>query len=103
MSHIDGSFKIPDGLARCADCGEYRGQVRRGDLSGLLHAGEDPDKTLTISCLCAGILCSKCKKNRIHRPISNSYDPETKTFGHWAYFSGMAPCRECRERERRRG
>ena len=52
---------------------------------------------LTVSCLCDGILCSKCKKNKIHRPISNYYDPKENRIWHVPYFGGMIPCAECRK------
>lgn len=77
--------KIPKGLFKCKKCGEYKGAVT--------EEGED----VMVSCLCDGILCPKCKKNKIHRPISNSYDPETNDIVHYPYFSGMMGCGECRK------
>jgi hypothetical protein len=61
----------------------------------------DPEEVITATCLCVGILCMRCKKNKIHRPISNTYDPETNTIEHWFWLSGMVPCRECKEKERK--
>lgn len=92
---------IPDGLAQCADCGEFRGEVRLRELSNQLSPADDPEEIIRITCLCQGIPCPKCKVQKIHRPISNSYDPETNTFSHWPYFSGMMPCALCRREQRK--
>jgi len=93
---------VPKGLHKCEQCGEYKGEVMEKDLNweGSFHKerAEKSEEYLGVSCLCDGILCSKCKKNKIHRPISNSYDPESNTIGHWPSFSGMRPCDECKEK-----
>ena len=92
---------IPEGLVRCEVCGEYRGKVMYKDLnwegSFDKENKEKSEECLGVSCLCEGILCAKCKKNKIHRPISNSYNEEDNSIGHWPYFSGMRPCDECRK------
>lgn len=91
---------IPPGLERCAICGEYNGTTRAKylDWSGTA-APPDGEKEISVTCLCKGILCSRCKTNKIHRPTSNSYDPETNSIWHHAYFMAAAPCAECRARE----
>jgi hypothetical protein len=89
---------IPQGLVKCPVCGEYRGNVRAGDLNWGLSVGIDPEKRIGVSCLCTGILCGRCGKNKIHRPCSNSYEEDGNCIGHWPYFSGMMPCAECRRK-----
>lgn len=91
--------KIPEGLVKCEKCGEYKGSVKEKDLGPPDYLGfetENGEGFLDVSCLCEGILCPKCKKNRIHRPISNSYDAETNNIVHYPYFIAMAGCKECR-------
>ncbi len=77
---------VPEGLHKCAVCGEYKGQV--------IEDGEEGN--ITVSCICSGILCHKCKVNMMRRPISNSYDEESNTIGHCPYFMGWFGCWECR-------
>jgi len=93
---------IPKGLYKCEKCGEYKGSVMEKDLNwnGSFHKAkaENSEEYLTVSCLCDGILCHKCKKNKIHRPISNSYEVATNEIWHHAYFTGMMGCDECREK-----
>jgi|SRR3989344_2021737 len=94
---------VPKGLYKCEKCGEYKGSVMEKDLNwddSFNKAGvEKSEKHLTVSCLCDGILCPICKKNKIHRPISNSYDPETNQIWHHPYFTGMMGCGKCREKK----
>lgn len=59
---------------------------------------EKSEEYLTVSCFRDGILCPKCKKNKIHRPVSNSYDEESNTIEHLFYLAGMMGCSECREK-----
>jgi hypothetical protein len=72
---------LPEGLSVCRFCGDVRGKTRRGHVS---------------LCLCDGLTCHYCGLGRIHRPISNSFDPHTRTFWHTPYFGAGSPCRECR-------
>ena len=92
---------VPKGLHKCEKCGEYKGTVMEKDLnwndSFNKAESEKSEEYLTVSCLCDGTLCRKCKKNKIHRPISNSYDAGTNKIWHHPYFSGMKSCGECRE------
>jgi len=87
--------KIPEGLYKCEKCDEYKGKVKV-DPNNMLSVDE-LGKALTVSCLCGGVLCPQCKKNKIHRPISNSYDEKSNTIVHWPYFTGMAGCEKCRK------
>ena len=96
---------IPPGFSRCPECGEFNGQTLAKYLDwpfSMINPPPPPDKMIGVSCLCNGILCGRCKKNKVHRPISNSYEEDTNTIGHWPYFTGMMPCRECRAKEKRR-
>jgi len=94
-------YKIPNGLYKCEQCGEYKGKVMEKDLNWDNYFNkaevEKSEKYLTVSCLCDGIICPKCKKNKIHRPISNSYNVENNTIEHWPYFTGMMGCSECKK------
>jgi hypothetical protein len=94
--------RIPNGLIKCEVCGEYNGQVWQGDVDGneLLNKTEKDInyRYLSVSCLCQGILCSKCKQNKINRPVSNSYDEERNKVLHWPWFTWMMGCKECREK-----
>ena len=92
--------RLPPGLVRCERCGEFNGTTKRKFLRP-----EAPRPWLkrhdriSVTCLCGGIVCPRCKKNMIHRPVSNSYEEKTNEIGHWPWFSGMMPCKECRQRE----
>jgi len=92
---------VPEGLSRCTVCDEYRGVMALNSVPGFsssIYRYEDPSTPLTVQCICDGILCRTCKKNRIHRPISNTWD-ERGGFGHWPYFTAMMPCKECRTKK----
>ncbi len=94
-------YKIPEGLYRCKQCGEYKGEAMKKDLNwegGLNEEAEKNEEYINVSCLCDGILCHKCKKNKIRRPISNSYDEESNSIWHTPYFSAQFGCVECREK-----
>lgn len=89
--------KIPEGLIRCEVCGEYKGKTKSKYLNwNTPRIGDAEEEQIGVSCLCDGISCSKCKKNKIHRPISNSYNEIDNSIGHWPSFSGMMPCYECK-------
>jgi len=93
---------VPKGLYKCEQCGEYKGSVMEKDLnwddSFNKAEAEKSKEYLGVSCLCDGILCRACKKNKIHRPISNSYDVDTNKIWHYPYFQGMKSCGECGEK-----
>jgi|SRR3990167_9247264 len=93
--------KVPDGLIKCEVCGEYKGRGKKKDLSweGSAHKenAEKSEEYFSVSCLCDGMPCPKCKKNKINRPISNSYDEESNTIGHWPWFQGWNCCNECKK------
>ena len=84
------SYKIPKGLHKCEECGEYNGEAK--------ERVEKSEKYLTVFCLCDGILCPRCKKKMMHRPISNSYNPKDGDIVHHPYFTGMMGCGKCREK-----
>ena len=94
---IKGERKIPEGFIKCKVCGEYNGETKMKNLNW----GDEPcwknssEDYVTVSCLCYGILCHKCKKNKVSRPISNSYYEEDNTVWHHPYFTGMRACSEC--------
>ena len=120
--------EIPKGLHKCEVCGEYKGKVLKRDLnwgdddidvvesikrvtgrdqselekslSATRDAQRQSEEIITVSCLYDGILCPGCKKNKIHRPSSNSYDPESNTIGHWPgiTFTRQYLCDECRKK-----
>jgi hypothetical protein len=90
--------KIPEGFIKCEVCGEYNGETKMKNLNGGSPlSDEESEEYISVSCLCKGIPCPKCKKNKIHRPITNSYSEEDNSVGHWPYFSGMRACDECRK------
>ena len=93
---------IPEGLHKCEACGEYKGEATEKDLSPLDKLGYETKGGagyLEVSCLCDGILCPTCKKNKIHRPISNSYDEEGSDIVHHSYMSWVTACGECRVKQ----
>jgi len=94
---------VPKGLYRCEKCGEYKGVVKAKDLDWDYYfdkpAMEEKEEDIIASCLCDGILCPKCKKNKVRRPISNHYDIESNTIDHSPWFMGMMGCGECRKRK----
>lgn len=83
------------GLNKCKVCGEYKGKVKAKDLHW--NGPVDANEIISVSCLCDGIICPRCKKNKIHRPISNSYAEETNEVWHHPWFMGQAGCDKCRK------
>ena len=90
---------IPRGLVRCAVCHEYRGAVRNDDLP---PASQREEAVVAVLCICDGIPCRKCGKERIHRPISNYWDEARGALIHCPWFSGQAPCKRCRAEQQLR-
>jgi hypothetical protein len=90
---------IPRGLVRCAVCHEYRGAVRNDDLP---PARQREEAVVAVLCICDGIPCRKCRKERIHRPISNYWDEARGALIHCPWFSGQAPCKRCRAEQQPR-
>jgi hypothetical protein len=88
---------VPQGLFRCPVCSEWRGVTKAKEVFGpdSFFEDEDPERPVSISCICDGIPCPRCKRNRIYRPISNQWD-ERNGFGHNPWFMGQAPCKMCR-------
>ena len=83
---------------KCPTCGEYNGETRWENLTwlGPCHDGR-PGDIVRVKCLCNGVLCRGCGKNKVHASGSNSYDKATNTIDHWPWFAGLAPCWECAE------
>ena len=82
---------VPPGLSRCPDCNQYRGTIGIADDS--IHSRKKGDST-EVQCICDGILCPRCKVNRILRPGTNQWG-ERGGFGHTSYLAAGLPCREC--------
>ncbi len=81
---------IPQGLTRCPACGELTGTFLYKDQWG--------EEFTPVRCICEGILCRGCGKNKIRRPTSNHYDEETGRVWHTPYFAVVSPCDACRAR-----
>jgi len=89
--------KIPEGIVKCDKCGEYKGKVKKKDLNwNSLISEEAGEEYVTASCICDGILCPKCKKNKIRRPGSNEYDVEENEIWHSPILPCTRVCDECR-------
>jgi len=89
------NLPVPPGLSRCPVCNQFRGTIGIDDES--VHSRKKGDST-EVQCICDGILCSRCKVNRILRPGTNSWG-ELGGFGHTPYFVAGLPCRACREKD----
>jgi hypothetical protein len=90
----DDKPPVPAGYVRCDVCNEYNGTTDASNLSW--NSSPPPTGEIIVTCLCYGIPCPKCKAKLIHRPITNSYDPDANKIWHSPYFAGMIPCSECR-------
>jgi len=77
----------PDRLESCLICGEARGVTRVVD--------EYCCERATVLCLCDGVVCTRCRKGRRHRPVSNYYDEKLGKVLHVPHFMGWASCPEC--------
>jgi hypothetical protein len=125
MGGMTMSTFVPPGFERCPDCGEYNGRTAARHLSWELPPDPfedmsrevedwlrekkseiaqtmDPGQVISVTCLCHGPLCRRCGVTRMHKPGSNSYEPETNTIGHWPGICGMMPCEACREEMERK-
>jgi hypothetical protein len=77
---------LPDGLVRCGECSELKGQ------------GITPDmwrEWVRIRCLCDGLICGNCGQHRIHRPISNYWAENEGRLWHVPYLGYLKDCRNC--------
>lgn len=113
MSH---PIRIPEGIQQCATCGEYRGRCKARDLhhgystedlagippryakaisEGSENMRPPDEKIIEVSCLCDGIVCPQCKKGRMHRPISNTYDPVRNEVWHFPHLYYLRGCDAC--------
>jgi hypothetical protein len=84
----------PPGFVRCNVCGEFNGSTDTMNLSWGDHVR--PAGKISVTCLCHGVLCPRCKTTLVHRPGSNTYYPEANEVWHWPYFAALAGCAECR-------
>jgi hypothetical protein len=92
--------KIPKGFTRCSACGEYNGVANMKDLNwegSAFEEAEESEECFSVTCLCHGIPCPKCKKNKIHRPISNSYDEKSNSGWHYPLVFGHETLRRMSE------
>ena len=84
----EDSTVIPDGLSRCSVCNELKGEL-------LLEEDTGPQRA-PVRCLCDGLICGKCGRERIHRPTSNYYDEKLQHLWHVPYFTAMLRrCSRC--------
>jgi hypothetical protein len=88
---------VPMGYVQCDVCGEFNGTTDARNLSW--NSSDPPTGEISVTCLCHGIPCPKCKAKLVHRPITNSYDPDANKIWHSPYFAGLIPCSECRAKE----
>jgi len=91
---IRDQLPLPPGYAKCHVCGEFNGSTAAVNLSWGDHFR--PAGKISVTCLCHGVLCPRCKTTLIHRPVSNTYYPEANEVWHWPYFAALAGCAECR-------
>ena len=66
------------GLIKCEVCGEYKSKRAKDN----------------VLCSCSDVLCSKCKVNKIPRPVSNLFSEEDGKILHVPYF--LYRCKDCR-------
>ena len=76
--------------SRCERCGERIG------TAFFANRRDGEVEEWTLRCLCDGIVCRYCKRNAIHRPISNYYNEAEQGPWHVSYFGNLIPCAECR-------
>lgn len=92
--------RLPAGFERCAVCGEFNGATEARNLSwGGSSSPPSPTTIVTVSCLCKGVPCQRCKKNLVHRSGSNTYYEASNSVEHAPWFAGMMPCRPCHDLE----
>jgi hypothetical protein len=75
---------IPPGYVQCEVCGEFNGSTDARTLSWLGERHEAGQ--VSVTCLCHGIPGPRCKTRLIHRPISNTFDPESNSIEHTPVF-----------------
>jgi hypothetical protein len=86
-SHFINPSGLPhSGVRRCERCGEIRGRFLQALLLG--YGG-------TITCICEGLKCRYCKRNRVRRPLTNYIGDDSIGSRHTAWFGYLIPCREC--------
>jgi hypothetical protein len=73
------------GLRRCGECGEFKGTC--------LADGEEVE----LLCICDGILCRRCKRNLVRRPISDHFNEADGRVWHTPSIAALIPCAACKE------
>lgn len=92
--------KIPEGFIKCGVCGECKGKTKKKNLNwGMPLSDEELEDYVGVSCICEGILCPKCKINKIHRPGSNEYDEKDNQIWHSPILPCAPLCSECRNKK----
>jgi hypothetical protein len=110
-----GPFPIPPGFIRCTECGEFRGTTRTRYLNWnheippeldsirdmtIYRQYEDerlrdPERAVTVTCLCEGITCCWCRVNKIRRPRTQKYYHDTNRITYLPWWSYLARCAAC--------
>jgi len=86
-SHFINPSGLPhSGVRRCERCGEIRGRFLQALLLG--YGG-------TITCICEGIKCRYCNRNRVRRPLTDHIGDDSIGSRHTAWFGYLIPCTEC--------
>lgn len=75
---------LPEGLYYCDKCGQVSGVTADGRKS---------------TCLCEGILCSRCGQEHVRRPLTDYYDATEKRWLHIPSFATISLCQKCRKAE----
>ena len=91
---------IPPGFWRCEDCGEFRGTTKEKYLAPSVVSAVEPNRLITVTCLCEGPLCRECGVSRTPRPMSERYHLETNSVWYRPHFYYALSCAKCRERRR---
>jgi hypothetical protein len=91
-------MSIPPGFERCELCGEFNGTTRARYLKPD-RSRSDPDRKVSVTCLCYGVPCLKCGKGQVHRPGTSSYSEKENRIGHWSslFANLLIVCSECRK------
>ncbi len=71
------------GLNKCENCGEYKGTAK------------EKGHNIEVICSCDGILCAKCNKSIIRRPMSNHFSGKDCKIWHTFYL--LNSCKDCRQ------
>src|ERR1700739_2858412 len=67
---------VPPTLTRCSVCNQHKGTVAYKHVPGSVASELHPDTPIPVECICAGVLCRRCKSKWFHRPISNFWNEQ---------------------------